>query len=58
MRRPTPLPPALAARGFTTEDFTTVAGLIARCLIADADPAKLAGAVAELAERHPLYPGL
>ena len=52
--------PALAARGFTTEDFTTVAGLIARCLIADADadPAKLAGAVAELAERHPLYPGL
>ena len=52
--------PALAARGFTTDDFTAVADLIAQCLIAeaDADTATLAGAVAELAEGHPLYPGL
>ena len=52
--------PALAARGFGSDDFTTVADLIAQSLFAEpgADTAKLAGAVAELAERHPLYPGL
>ena len=49
--------PALAARGFQAEDFAAVADLIAQCLIAapDADTAKLARAVSELAERHPLY---
>jgi glycine hydroxymethyltransferase len=49
--------PALAARGFQAEDFTAVADLIAQCLIAapDADTAKLARAVGDLAERYPLY---
>jgi glycine hydroxymethyltransferase len=52
--------PALAARGFLAEDFAAVADLIAKCLIAapDAETAKLARAVDELAERHPLYPQL
>lgn len=52
--------PALAARGFSAEDFATVADLIAQCLIAapDADTTKLADAVSELARRYPLYPGL
>ena len=52
--------PALAARGFQAEDFAAVADLIAQCLIAapDADTAKLARAVGELAERYPLYPQL
>ena len=52
--------PALAARGFQADDFATVADLIAQCLIAapDADTAKLARAVGELAERYPLYPQL
>ena len=52
--------PALAARGFEMDDFATVADLIAQCLIAapDADTAKLARAVGELAERYPLYPQL
>jgi len=52
--------PALAARGFQAEDFAAVADLIAQCLIAapDSDTAKLAQAVSELAERHPLYPQL
>jgi glycine hydroxymethyltransferase len=49
--------PALAARGFQAEDFAAVADLIAQCLIAppDADTAKWAREVSELAERHPLY---
>jgi glycine hydroxymethyltransferase len=52
--------PALAARGFVAEDFGAVADLIAQCLIAapDADTAKLARAVGDLAERYPLYPQL
>src|SRR4029453_3229755 len=52
--------PALAARGFQAEDFAAVADLIAQCLAAapDAETAKLAQAVSELAERHPLYPQL
>src|SRR3954469_19318171 len=52
--------PALAARGFQAEDFVAVADLIAQCLVAapDADSAKLALAVGELAERYPLYPQL
>jgi glycine hydroxymethyltransferase len=52
--------PALAARGFEAEDFAAVADVIAQCLIAapDADTAKLARAVDELAERYPLYPKL
>jgi glycine hydroxymethyltransferase len=52
--------PALAARGFQTEDFAAVADAIAHCLTAapDDDTAKLSRAVSELAERHPLYPQL
>jgi glycine hydroxymethyltransferase len=50
--------PALAARGFSAEDFATVADLIAQCLISDADTAKLGKAVGELAESYPLYPQL
>jgi glycine hydroxymethyltransferase len=52
--------PALAARGLSAEDFATVADLIAQALIAapDADTAKLARAVGDLAERYPLYPQL
>jgi glycine hydroxymethyltransferase len=52
--------PALAARGFSAEDFAAVADLIAQCLIAgpDAELTKLGGAVSDLAQRYPLYPEL
>lgn len=52
--------PALAARGFTAEDFDTVADLIAQALIAptDADTTDLAVRVRALADNHPLYPEL
>jgi glycine hydroxymethyltransferase len=52
--------PALAARGFTAEDFDTVADLIAQALIAptDADTTDLAVRVRALADSHPLYPEL
>lgn len=53
--------PALATRGFGTEDFREVADIIAEALKPGFDPesAKALGArVAALAEKHPLYPGL
>ncbi|RJQ89108.1 serine hydroxymethyltransferase [Amycolatopsis panacis] len=53
--------PALAARGFTAEDFEEVADVIALALRPSADEGeldKLAARVAVLAQRHPLYPGV
>ncbi|MFJ9032537.1 serine hydroxymethyltransferase [Streptomyces sp. NPDC102274] len=50
--------PALATRGFTTEDFTEVAEIIAAALKPSFDREALAGRVTALAEKHPLYPGL
>jgi glycine hydroxymethyltransferase len=52
--------PALAARGFSTEDFAIVADLIARALVADegSDTTELAAQVRSLADAYPLYPGL
>ncbi|WP_329063132.1 serine hydroxymethyltransferase [Streptomyces sp. NBC_01429] len=50
--------PALATRGFTTEDFTEVAEIIAAALKPAFDREALAGRVSELAAKHPLYPGL
>jgi glycine hydroxymethyltransferase len=51
---------ALAARGFSAAEFTEVADLIAAALIspAGAPMAALAGRVAALADKHPLYPEL
>ncbi|GAA5146016.1 serine hydroxymethyltransferase [Pseudonocardia eucalypti] len=52
--------PALAARGFSPGDFTRVADLIARALLAapDADLGALGAEVRFLADKYPLYPGL
>src|SRR4051794_39301854 len=53
--------PALAARGFTADDFTEVADIVARALrpaTPEAELDALAARVAVLAERHPLYPEL
>jgi glycine hydroxymethyltransferase len=50
--------PALATRGFTTEDFTEVADIIAAALKPSFDREALAGRVSALAAKHPLYPGL
>ncbi|WP_066897604.1 serine hydroxymethyltransferase [Mycolicibacterium houstonense] len=52
--------PALAARGFDDDDFSRVADLIARALVAgaDADVSDLAAQVRTLADKYPLYPGL
>ncbi|QXE34551.1 serine hydroxymethyltransferase [Streptomyces sp. GMY02] len=50
--------PALATRGFTAEDFTEVAEIIAAALKPSFDRAELAGRVSALAVKHPLYPGL
>ncbi|MFE3824244.1 serine hydroxymethyltransferase [Streptomyces sp. NPDC059092] len=50
--------PALATRGFTAEDFTEVAEIIAAALKPEFDREALAGRVTALAEKHPLYPGL
>ena len=53
--------PALAARGFTEDDFTEVAEVIAVALRPGSDDATLAQLrqrVAALADRHPLYPDL
>ncbi|MBB1246533.1 serine hydroxymethyltransferase, partial [Streptomyces durbertensis] len=51
--------PALATRGFTAEDFTEVADIIAEALLPDFDEAKaktLAARVTTLADKHPLDP--
>ncbi|WP_269814291.1 serine hydroxymethyltransferase [Lentzea terrae] len=50
--------PALATRGFTAEDFTEVADIIAAALKPDFDEIDLAARVALLAGKHPLYPHL
>ncbi|MFI1035678.1 serine hydroxymethyltransferase, partial [Streptomyces sp. NPDC020951] len=50
--------PALATRGFTAEDFTEVADVIAETLKPSYDAAALKARVTALADKHPLYPGL
>jgi glycine hydroxymethyltransferase len=53
--------PALAARGFTEEDFAEVADIIATALcspVSDGSIADLAARVRRLADARPLYPGL
>lgn len=50
--------PALATRGFTTEDFAEVADVIALALQPSFDRDALAARVKTLADRHPLYPNL
>ncbi|MGI5500254.1 serine hydroxymethyltransferase [Lentzea sp. CA-135723] len=50
--------PALAARGFTAEDFVEVADVIAAALKPVFDAEALAGRVAALAAKNPLYPHL
>ncbi|MEU1624803.1 serine hydroxymethyltransferase [Streptomyces sp. NPDC020096] len=50
--------PALATRGFGTEDFTEVAEVIAQALKPGADVPALRARVEALAARHPLYPHL
>jgi glycine hydroxymethyltransferase len=53
--------PALAARGFTADDFVEVADVVARALRPSATPTELdalATRVTALVERHPLYPEL
>ncbi|MEO3767472.1 serine hydroxymethyltransferase [Streptomyces sp. B8F3] len=53
--------PALATRGFTAADFEEVADVIAEALKPGFDEAKtaaLAARVTDLAQKHPLYPGL
>ncbi|MFD6925557.1 serine hydroxymethyltransferase [Streptomyces sp. NPDC059944] len=50
--------PALATRGFTTEDFTEVADIIAEALKPVYDAEGLKARVSALADKHPLYPGL
>ncbi|WP_328828680.1 serine hydroxymethyltransferase [Streptomyces sp. NBC_00252] len=50
--------PALATRGFTTEDFAEVADVIAETLKPSFDVAGLKARVTALAEKYPLYPGL
>ncbi|ROO89791.1 serine hydroxymethyltransferase [Actinocorallia herbida] len=50
--------PALATRGFTADDFTEVADIIALALQPEFDAESLAARVKALADKHPLYPGL
>jgi len=53
--------PALATRGFTAEDFDEVSNVIAAALrpgYSEALGAELRERVAEIARRHPLYPGM
>ncbi|MEH0626141.1 serine hydroxymethyltransferase, partial [Streptomyces stelliscabiei] len=50
--------PALATRGFTAEDFTEVADVIAQALKPDPDTETLKARVKALADKHPLYPTL
>jgi glycine hydroxymethyltransferase len=50
--------PALATRGFTAEDFTEVADVIAETLKPSYDAEALKTRVKALADKHPLYPGL
>ncbi|MFE5190683.1 serine hydroxymethyltransferase [Streptomyces sp. NPDC056628] len=50
--------PALATRGFTAEDFTEVADVIAETLKPSYDATALKARVKALADKHPLYAGL
>jgi glycine hydroxymethyltransferase len=50
--------PALATRGFATEEFTEVADIIAGVLLPNPDIAALKARVAKLTEAFPLYPNL
>jgi glycine hydroxymethyltransferase len=53
--------PALATRGFTSEDFVEVADVIAQALQPGYSSSRAAGLrdrVSALADRYPLYPGL
>jgi glycine hydroxymethyltransferase len=50
--------PALATRGFQTDDFREVADVIAQALKPSYDAEALKARVTALAEKHPLYPGL
>ncbi|TJZ46105.1 serine hydroxymethyltransferase [Streptomyces piniterrae] len=50
--------PALATRGFQTEDFREVADIIAETLKPSYDTESLKARVSALAEKHPLYPSL
>lgn len=50
--------PALATRGFLTEDFVEVSDIVAEALKPGADRAELRERTAALARRHPLYPTL
>jgi glycine hydroxymethyltransferase len=50
--------PALATRGFTAEDFTEVADVIAEALKPTYDTEALKARVKALADKHPLYPTL
>ena len=50
--------PALATRGFATEEFTEVAEIIAGVLLPNPDIAALKARVAKLTEAFPLYPNL
>lgn len=50
--------PALATRGFTEEDFTEVADVIAAALRSDFSADALSARVSALARKHPLYPGI
>ncbi|GAY10657.1 serine hydroxymethyltransferase [Pseudonocardia sp. N23] len=50
--------PALATRGFTTDDFTEVADIVAAALMPDPDIASLQDRTRRLADRYPLYQSL
>ncbi|MBC6466013.1 serine hydroxymethyltransferase [Actinomadura alba] len=50
--------PALATRGFTSDDFTEVADILALALQPSFDAAALSARTRALADKHPLYPGL
>ncbi len=53
--------PALATRGFTTDDFSEIGKVIGAALtgdFSDTKKAELSGRTQALAERHPLYPQL
>jgi glycine hydroxymethyltransferase len=50
--------PALATRGFDTEEFTEVADIIAHVLMPNPDVAALQARVRKLTEAFPLYSGL
>ncbi|MFH9059702.1 serine hydroxymethyltransferase [Streptomyces coeruleorubidus] len=50
--------PALATRGFETEDFAEVADIIAETLKPSHDAEALKARVKALADKHPLYAGL